>query len=210
MNLQVATSSSVKIDSLSTIIINRRFSYKFGPRGKKFLARPVPREGKIAGGSKKGAIEEQSWGEQGKERRGTPENAERERLAPKHLRFLDYWGWDGMEWGSCLPTVPTSLSHSEFASDVKRRERRNVWRRKKVRYVLGTESGPPHNIRRPDDERRRMCLFSEPENVNYVGAGERGGRGKFSGGNMDRNNVLPFSLSLSLSLSLPPSPPPTS
>ncbi len=35
-------------------------------------------------------------------------------------------------------------------------------------YGLGTESGPPHNIRRPDDERRRMCLFSEPENVNYV------------------------------------------
>ncbi len=100
----------------------------------------------------------------------------RERLAPKHLRFLDYRGWDGMEWASCLPTVPTSLSHSEFASDVKRRERRNVWRRKKVRYVLGTESGPPHNIRRPDDERRRMCLFSEPENVNYVGAGERGGK----------------------------------
>lgn len=42
-----------------------------------------------------------------------------------------------------------------------------------------------------------MCLFSEHENVNYFGGVERR---KVSGGNMDRNNVLPFSLSLSSSL----------
>ncbi len=99
MNLQVATSSSVKIDSLSTIIINRRFSYKFGPKGGgKFLASPVPREGKIARGSKKRAIEEQSWGEQGKERRGTPENAVRSLSALPQNTYVFSTTGDGMEW----------------------------------------------------------------------------------------------------------------